>query len=117
MADRSHSELPDDPQYWRDLAGRIRADAEGPLARYAAADETWFEVLGQRVAWWVAATAAVVATLWLVQPTADPAAVVTAWIEASLGIDEPAVRLVAGPEAPALDELLASLAYAAERRP
>jgi hypothetical protein len=98
------SRLPDDPEYWDRLAERIRADAAGPLASFAATD-AWYGVLSRRASWLLAAAAILIAALLLTlprTPDADP----YLWIERSLTPDERAGTLISGPAAPAVEQLL-----------
>ena len=75
MADVPRSQLPHDPEYWKKLAERIRGDASGPLAAYAAAHDNWYGLLARRSPWLVSASVAAMLILWLALPTSDSAVV------------------------------------------
>ncbi len=105
MAENPNSNLPQDPEYWAGLASRIREDAAGPLVAYAAAQEGWYDVLSERAAWLVAASAAAMVILWLALPSND--SVAFRWMERSLAPDGVAGSLVGGPTPPSVEVLMA----------
>ena len=105
MAENPNSNLPQDPEYWADLAERIGEDAARPLAAYAAAEDGWFDVLSQRAAWLVAASVAAMLILWMALPTAD--SVAFRWMERSLAPSEVAGSLIGGPAPPSVEVLMA----------
>jgi len=104
MAENPDSNLPQDPEYWTGLVRRIREDAAGPLAAYAAVQDVWYDVLSRRAAWLVAASAAAMLVLWLALPTAD--SVAFRWIERSLAPSEVAGSLIGGPAPPSVEVLM-----------
>ena len=105
MAENRNSNLPQDPEYWSGLAQRIREDAVRPLAAYAAAQGGWYEVLSERAAWIVAASAAAMLVLWLALPTSD--SVAFRWMERSLEPTGVAGSLIGGPSPPSVEVLMA----------
>jgi len=105
MPDRA-SRLPDSPEYWEQLARKVRADAAGPLAAYAAAQEGWAGVLARETTWLAGIAAAAILALSIVLAKTDPA-LSTTWIEGALAPSESAGALIAGPEPPEIDSLLA----------
>lgn len=117
MTDLPESKLPRDPGYWKELARRIRADAAGPLAAYAAREklevaadpDVWYGVLARRASWLVAASAAAMLVLWLALPSRGPS-VAFRWIERSLSPDDAAGSLVSGAEPPSVEVLMAQFA-------
>ncbi len=104
MVENPDSNLPQDPEYWTGLARRIREDAARPLAEYAAAQDVWYEVLSQRAAWLMAASAAAMVILWLALPTADSAAF--RWMERSLAPSDVAGSLIGGSAPPSVEVLM-----------
>ncbi len=105
MPDLPRSPLPQEPEYWEELAGKIRADAAGPLAGYAGVDSGWYGVLAQRAPWLVAASAAAMLLLWLALPERGPS-VAFRWIEGSLAPSELAGTLVSGAAPPTVEILM-----------
>ena len=105
MAELPQSQLPQEPEYWEELARKIREDAAGPLAAYAATQYVWYGVLARRAPWLVAASAAAMLILWLALPTPD-SSVAFRWIEHSLAPSETAGTLIGGPEPPSVDALM-----------
>ena len=105
MAELPKSPLPREPEYWEELARRIRRDASGPLAAYAAAQDVWYGVLARRSPWLVAASAAAMLILWLALPASD-SSVAFRWMERSLAPNEIAGTLIGGPEPPSVDALM-----------
>ena len=111
MAELTHSQLPREPEYWQELARKIREDAAGPLAAYAAARDigsdrdVWYGVLARRAPWLVAASATAILILWLTLPTTD-SSVAFRWIEHSLAPSEIAGTLIGGPAPPSVDALM-----------
>ncbi len=105
MVENPDSNLPQDPEYWTSLARRIREDAARPLAAYAAAQDVWYEVLSQRAAWLVAASAAAMVILWLALPTSD--SVAFRWMERSLEPTDVAGSMIGGPVPPSVEVLMA----------
>jgi len=114
MAELPQSRLPREPEYWEALAGKIRDDAAGPLAAYAASaiaaeagfqQEAWDAVLARRAPWLVAASAAAALVLWLALPARVPSQGVL-WLERSVTPTEIAGSLVGGPAAPSVDALM-----------
>jgi hypothetical protein len=114
MAELPQSRLRREPVYWEALAGKIREDAAGPLATYAASaiaaeaglqQEAWDAVLARRAPWLVAASAATALVLWLALPARVPAQGVL-WLERSVTPAEIAGSLVGGPVAPSVDALM-----------
>jgi hypothetical protein len=105
MPEMPASRLPDSPEYWDDLARRVRADAAVPLAACAAVSDDWFAVLARRAPWLVTASAAAIVALILVLTAADAPASAT-WTEGALTPREPAGALVAGPRPPDLQLLM-----------
>lgn len=117
-AARPPAKLPQDPDYWEGLAGKIRDDAAAPLAAYAAASGAapvpWFGVLARRAPWWLAASVAAIVMLWLALPPRDVSPG-PAWIEAELAPSGAAATLVSGPAPPAVDDLLGFFSPAGEQ--
>ena len=105
MPDLPQSPLPQKPEYWEDLAGRIREDAAGPLAAYAGVKGGWDSVLAQRAPWLVAVSAAAMLLLWLALPERGPS-VAFRWIEGSLTPRELAGTLVSGAAPPTVEILM-----------
>lgn len=105
MVENPDSNLPRDPEYWAGLARRIREDAAGPLAAYAVAQDVWYEVLSQRAAWLVGASAAAMLVLWLALPTSE--SVAFRWLERSLEPNDVAGSLIGGPAPPSVEVLMA----------
>lgn len=99
------SQLPRDPAYWEQLAQRIRQDAAGPLASYAAALDAWHDVLARRAGWLVAACAAAMLLLSLVRPAPDHSQLL-GLVERSVAPNETAGRLLGGSQPPRVEELL-----------
>jgi len=124
MAELPQSRLPREPEYWEALAGKIRDDAAGPLAAYAASaiaaeaglqQEAWDAVLARRAPWLVAASAAAALVLWLALPARVPSQGVLSaressasspWIERSLSPIEVAGTLIGGAAPPSVDTLM-----------
>lgn len=131
MREIPDSQLPRDPEYWESLGGKIREDAAGPLAAYAAeraaagesgeleADaagqaprdlDAWYGELDRKAPWLIVASAAAMLILWLSLPAPVPPApdssVAFRWMERSLGPDEVAGTLVSGPVPPSVDALM-----------
>ena len=104
MAELPRSQLPQEPEYWEQLAQRIRQDAVGPLAAHAAAHDAWYGVLARRAPWLVAVSAAAMLVLWLVLP--PDAAAAFRPIERLLEPSEVAGTLVGGPAPPSVDVLM-----------
>ena len=104
MADLSESQLPPEPEYWEKLVQKIREDAAGPLAAYAAADVGWYSVLARHAPLLVAASAAAMVILWLALPTRD--SVAFRWIASSLTPSEVAGTLISGAAPPSVDALM-----------
>ena len=105
MAEVPRSQFPQDPEYWEQLARRIRDDASSPLAAYAAAHDDWYGLLARRSPWLVAASAAAMLILWLALPTPG-SSVAFRWMEHSLAPNEIAGTLLGGPEPPSVDALM-----------
>ncbi len=105
MADVPRSQLPQDPDYWEKLAERVRGDASGPLAAYAAAHDNWYGLLARRSPWLVSASAAAMLILWLALPTSD-SSVAFRWMEHSVAPNEIAGTLIGGPAPPSVDALM-----------
>jgi hypothetical protein len=105
MTDRPQSKLPQEPEYWDELAAKINDDATGPLASYAATPDDWTAVLGRQAPWLVAASAAAMLVLWLTLP-ARPPSMAFRWIESSLIPSEVAGTLVAGSAPPSVETLM-----------
>jgi hypothetical protein len=110
--DRPQSPLSQDPAYWEGLAEKVRADAAGPLAAYAASDD-WTAVLARRAPWLVAASAAAMLVLWLALPPRG-SSVAFGWIETSLVPSEVAGTLISGSAPPTVDSLMVHFPPAAE---
>ena len=106
MAELPKSQLPQDPGYWEELAQRIRRDASGPLAAYAAAQDAWYDLLARRAGWLVAASAAAMLLLGLALPAAD-SSVAFRWIERSVAPKEVAGTLLGGPQHPSVEARVA----------
>ncbi len=113
MAEVPRSQFPQDSEYWEQLARRIRDDASGPLAAYAAAHDGWFGLLARRSPWLVAASAAAMLILWLALPTPD-SSVAFRWMEHSLAPNEIAGTLMGGPEPPSVDALMVQFPHVLE---
>ena len=105
MSEGPSSPLPTEPEYWERLASRVRADAAAPLAAYAA-EGPWYAVLARRAPWLVAASIAATVVLWLSMPSPQGIAIAR-WLESSLAPEEAAGTLIAGPEPPRVDVLMA----------
>ncbi len=105
MPDLPPSQLPQEPEYWEELAAKIRADAAGPLAGYSGVDDGWYGVLAERATWLVAASVAAMLLLWLTLPARGPS-VAFRWIEGSLTPSELAGTLVSGAAPPSVDTLM-----------
>lgn len=101
------SPLPRSPEYWDDLARRIRADAAGPLARYAtvASPLGWPHLLARRAAELMVTAAAMMLLVWLSLPVAEPPAA-HRWVEPSVVPTDPVGALIAGAAPPGLESLL-----------
>jgi hypothetical protein len=104
-ADQPQSQLPQEPEYWDEMARRIGEDAAGPLAAYAASKDSWTTLLGRQAPWLVAASAAAMLVLWLTLP-ARQSSVAFRWIERSLVPNEMAGTLVSGAAPPSVDTLM-----------
>jgi hypothetical protein len=105
MAERSHSQLPQEPEYWEGLAQRINADAAAPLAAYAAAQDDWYGILARRAPWLVAAAAAAMLILWITLPAREPSPAYR-WMASALAPNEAAGTLIVGMEPPSVDALM-----------
>jgi len=105
MVDRPQSQLPQDPEYWEDLARRIRADGAAPLAAYAAVDDDWTAVIARRAPWLVAASTAAMLVLWLLLPPRDAPAG-AGWIETAVSPRETAGTLISSATPPSIDALM-----------
>ncbi len=105
MADVPRSQLPQDTGYWEILAQRIRVDASGPLAAYAAIHDSWYGLLARRSTWLISASAAGMLILWLSLPTADSSAALR-WIEKSVAPNEIAGALIGGEAPPSVNALM-----------
>jgi hypothetical protein len=115
MAELPPSQLPQDPKYWEQLAQRIRQDASGLLASYAAAQDAWYDLLARRAGWLMAASAAAMLLLSLALPGPDHSHLL-GWMERSLTPTESAARLLGGSQPPRVEELLAQFPPPAEER-
>ena len=115
MSDLPQSHLPQEPEYWEQLAAQIRADAAGPLADYAAVDHGWYGMLAQRAPWLVAASVAAMLLLWLALPERGPS-VAFRWIESSLTPSELAGTLVSGAAPPTVEILMVQFPPSEEER-
>ena len=104
MSQPPRSQLPQDSEYWDELARKIGHDAVDPLLEYAAARSAWYGVLDRRAPWFVAASAAAMLLIWLALPPPDSSA--TPSLEGGLVPKEVAGTLIAGPEPPSVDVLL-----------
>lgn len=100
------SKLPRAPEYWERLAQRIRLDASGPLASYAARQDAWYEVLARCAVWLVAASAAAMLLLSLFLSAPDHSQLL-GWMERSVAPNEAAGRLLGSSQPPRVEELLA----------
>ena len=105
MADPSQSQLPQDNDYWEALEQKINADAVGPLAAYAAADQGWYGVLARRAPWLVAVSAAAMIFLWLVLPAREESQALR-YISDSIAPSEAAGMLITGESPPSVDALM-----------
>ena len=105
MVDSPQSQLPQEPEYWEGLARKINADAAGPLAAYAAAEDDWIGVLARRAPWLVAASVAAMLILWFALPARDDSQALR-WIAASLTPNETAGTLISGAMPPSVDVLM-----------
>lgn len=109
MPEFTKSQLPQDSSYWEELERRIRQDASGPLARYAAAQDAWYHLLARRAPWIVTAAAAAMLIMVISLSTSvDPASVRS--IEQTLAPFESSGALLVGPEPPSVEALLVSFA-------
>lgn len=115
MADRSHSRLPQDPEYWETLARKVRDDAAAPLAGYAAAEDGWYGVLARSAPWLVAASAAAMLILWLVLPPREDSMAMR-YIAGALAPTEAAGTLISGTEPPSVDALMVQFPPAPDAR-
>ena len=107
----SRSPLPDEDEFWEGLADKVRADAAGPLSRYAASEAdqspTWIAVVSRQAPWLLAASViAMVALLSALPESAASTALTTRLLERSLMPTEPAAGLMAGSKVPSVAELL-----------
>ena len=109
MTDLPQSQLPQEPEYWEDLARKVREDAAAPLAAYAAAHAAeecgWYDVLARRAPWLVAASAAAMLVLWFALPARESSPAFR-WIATSLAPNEKAGTLITGTEPPSVDALM-----------
>ena len=107
MPERPRTKMPQEPEYWDDLAHKIHDDAVGPLAAYRADDPSvWYASLSRQAPWLIAASAAAMLLLWLSLPTADSSQVLRQ-MEDSLTPTEVAGTLVGGSAPPRIDMLMA----------
>ena len=105
MADLPQSQLPQEPEYWEELARKVREDAAAPLATYAAADEGWYGLLARRAPWLVAVSAAAMLVLWLMLP-ARGNSLAFEWIASALTPSEAAGSLIGGAEPPSVEAVM-----------
>ncbi len=115
MADLPPSQLPQDPEYWGELAGKIREDAAAPLAAYAGAedgriddgrvDDGWYRILARRAPWLLAASAAAMLILWLALPERGTSPAFR-WIADALAPSETAGTWIGGAAPPSVDALM-----------
>jgi hypothetical protein len=97
--------LPHDEAYWRDLEARVLADALPVLRSYERGEESWAGWLAGRSSWLLLAAAVVSVALGLsLREAAVPPDLAHA-----LAPEESVGRLIAGPEAPSIEELLARM--------
>jgi len=64
----------------------------------------WYDVISERAAWLVGASAAAMLVLWLALPTSD--SVAFRWIERSLEPDDVAGSLIGGSAPPSVEVLM-----------
>ena len=106
-----HSSLPVEEEFWEELAQKVRADAAGPLSRYAAApvpQTNWLSVVSRQAPWLLAASVVAMITLLATLPEARASRSAPAGLlERSLTPGERAAGLMAGSVAPSVAELLA----------
>ncbi|HSR51231.1 MAG TPA: hypothetical protein VLV83_10415 [Acidobacteriota bacterium] len=105
MMELPPSQLPRDPSYWEGMAQRIRSDAETPLARYAAAGDSWLRVLDRCAAWLAPLAAAAMLLLWFALPV-QRTSLTADWMERSLAPTEVPARLLEDDRPPPPEALL-----------
>ncbi len=92
------SRLPDDREYWNDLAGRIVDSAEPVLRDYQAAQLWWYPLARWGPAIGVAAAAAAIVAVATVPDTASGSAVPRPSLEEMISADNPIAQAVFGGE-------------------
>lgn len=114
MTELPPSQLPEDPGYWERMARRISADAQIPLARYAAAEESWLQVLDRCAAWLLPLAATCMLLFWISLPR-HPMSLATDWTERWLTPSEVPSKLLRDDRPPSVEAVLVQFSPEQER--